>query len=236
MLEKLVEDLIIDPSILGIVTDYLEDTNEDNNLLKCLKSDMVNEMPLTLTPEQTACLPLWKNSWRKIGLSVTPTNETIAEETIKNLYVAAAYKLPKEIIWCCSPLQGDKEAQKKIHNRQLGFWLDDLISENCVVFNDIANSLDNKIINSICNKINKLAIGDYLFRQNGHLHANLLSCYSFLHVCCRVEPFNILQPLVKMATQVGWYWCFNKVAILTKKPVEITKKHVKYADGTIIEW
>ncbi len=55
----------------------------------------------TLTPEQEALMPVYREKWWKIALSTEPIDREKAAETVKAIYAAIGEKEPK-IIFCDS--------------------------------------------------------------------------------------------------------------------------------------
>ena len=59
----------------------------------------------SLTPEQEALLPVYRDKWIKIGLSTKPAVRDDAEKYLNEMYKVANLPEPKEIKWAKSPLE-----------------------------------------------------------------------------------------------------------------------------------
>jgi hypothetical protein len=70
----------------------------------------------SLTPEQEAMLPVYRDKWIEIGLQTGPVDKAAAEEGVRMAYAAANQALPKEIMWVKSPYAGQVEAKKYVSN------------------------------------------------------------------------------------------------------------------------
>jgi hypothetical protein len=57
----------------------------------------------TLTPEQTALIPIYREKWRKIALSTEPIEQEGAIEAVKKVYALIGLNEPDQIIFCDSP-------------------------------------------------------------------------------------------------------------------------------------
>jgi hypothetical protein len=88
---------------------------------------------ITLTPEQTAIIPVYREKWRQIGLSTKPIDRPQATAAINTAYNIIDFPEP-EIIFCDSPLQA-LQAIHKIGSDEL--WL------------ETANAIRNKIHNEL---------------------------------------------------------------------------------------
>lgn len=63
----------------------------------------------SLTPEQEALLPVYREQYREIGLSTRRTNRAKAEAAIKRAYKYLKFKEP-EIVWEDNPFKGARKA------------------------------------------------------------------------------------------------------------------------------
>jgi len=68
----------------------------------------------SLTPEQEALIPVYREKYRAIGLSTTPTDRAKAEAAIKACYKYLKLKDP-EIVWAENPYDGVKVAAQYAH-------------------------------------------------------------------------------------------------------------------------
>lgn len=167
-----------------------------------------------LTPEQEARFPEFRDKWIAFGLSTDPANREVGEEGVKEAYQAAGLAPPTEFIWCDSPYAGAMEAAKLITgNPKLSG--EALLRE--------ARSALNKAI-------------------TGQQDAGWLSFYDFIHEVMGVEEAGRLSGLIKVAQNLGWWWPFEGIAVLTERPKAIYRdpqdrlhfekgKALEYPDG-----
>jgi len=108
---------------------------------------------IALTPEQTALIPIYREKWRQIGLSIEPIDRPIATAAINSAYNIIGFPEP-EIIFCDSPyialqaveplrirdsgLETGSEIRNKIHNE---------------LYDILRSQLDRKLENEIYSKL-----------------------------------------------------------------------------------
>ncbi len=63
-----------------------------------------------LTKEQEELIPIWREKWLNIGLSVEETNVAIAEEGVREAYKSVNLPVPDKIYWRESPQAGARLA------------------------------------------------------------------------------------------------------------------------------
>ena len=126
---------------------------------------MHNSLTIAITPEQTALIPVYREKWRQIGLSIAPIDRSQATAAISSAYNIIDFPEP-EIIFCDSPyialqaveplrirdsgLETGGEIRNKIHNElydilrsQLGRKLENEI------YSQLYNPLYAQLINQL---------------------------------------------------------------------------------------
>ncbi|MEG4575641.1 hypothetical protein QUA56_23645 [Microcoleus sp. N3A4] len=112
---------------------------------------------IAITPEQTALIPIYREKWRQIGLSIAPIDRPQATAAIHTAYNIIGFPAP-EIIFCDSPytalqaveplrirdsgLETGSEIRNKIHNE-----LYDILRSQ------LGRELENKIYSKLYNPL-----------------------------------------------------------------------------------
>lgn len=89
--------------------------------------------------------------------------------------------------------------------------------------------------------INKKGYSDY--RCYGQHDAGWLSFYAYMYEVLNIKEVEPLIPLMKLATEVGWFWCYDKLVIFSERPVKLSLNEqgqlhdefgpaIVYSDGT----
>jgi hypothetical protein len=128
-------------------------------------------MTITLTSEQMAALPEFREQWLRIGLSTEPANKPLAEESIGALYEFCGFKRPKKFIWMGSPFGCQIYLNMlKIYGGQLQdpIWcqIEDLIENQLwrQIKEHLWDQLDSKLRNQIGSQL-RFQIWDQLESQ-----------------------------------------------------------------------
>lgn len=74
----------------------------NSNTLPKLRIPRVKRIS-SLTDEQRALMPVWRDKWIEIGLCTEPANRPLAEAGIRACYRLAGFKEPESIVWCADP-------------------------------------------------------------------------------------------------------------------------------------
>ena len=169
-----------------------------------------------LTPEQEALLPAFVDYGLQYGLNTSPCDRPKAEAAIRAHYAALNRPEPKLIIWLDSPHQGAIGAAMLAGTKFSGDQVRDQ------VWAQVRDQVRDQV-------------WDQVYRCSYGCHdAAWLSFYAAFGL------FGLdasrLHPLMRLAHHCGWWWSFERVAILTEKPTSIAWKDGKcvgvwYADG-----
>ena len=164
-----------------------------------------------LTPEQEADLSAARDKWLEIGLSTVPIDREASKAAVAKMYECAGLPVPKVFIFLDSPRQGAMAAallKDSKFGAQVGAQVRDQVRDQ---------------------------VWDQVYRCSYGCHdAAWLSFYAAFGL------FGLdasrLHPLMRLAHHCGWWWSFERVAILTEKPTSIAWKDGKcvgvwYADG-----
>ncbi|NJM63931.1 MAG: hypothetical protein HC849_33415 [Oscillatoriales cyanobacterium RU_3_3] len=103
-----------------------------------------------LTPEQTALIPIYREKWQQIGLSVKPIDRQQAAAAINTAYNLIDLPEP-EIIFCDSPLDALLKIQPLSSQGQL--WLEDASAIRDKIHNEVYNSLRKQLPRELENHI-----------------------------------------------------------------------------------
>jgi len=57
-----------------------------------------------LTHEQEAQLSVYAEKWKQVALSTKPANRPEAERGVRLAYELVSLQIPKQIVWCDSPM------------------------------------------------------------------------------------------------------------------------------------
>jgi len=171
----------------------------------------------SLTTEQENMLPAFRDKWIGIGLSTEAGDENKAEESVDRAYVVAEQVPPVIKIWLDSPMQGAVLAAMLLP-------LD--VTADVIKQKLGGASIKGMSIEDIRDKIGATdpkpeQIRDQLSKCSYGCHdASWLSFYdTFAHFgleCCEK-----LRPLMDLADDSGWWWPFEGLAIITRKPLKV---------------
>lgn len=190
-----------------------------------------------LTPEQEAMLPQIREEWLKIGLSTEPCNREEGNEAIKLAYQKGELAEPKTILWFDSPRTGcfaaaicqaleadneinylnnppdhlediDKKVSLEMYQELLPFKGQlGLKKRNKVQDKTFWHS----VISDMSNQVYRCGYGSQ--------DASWLAFYdAFGRFGLDV---SIIDGLVKVAKNCGWWWPFDNVCIVTSRPTQI---------------
>lgn len=102
-------------------------------------------MITSLTPEQEALLPAYRDKWLKIGLDTSPINHSAAISAVHLLYSCGGQPAPKEILFAEGPIRAKELLSKFIPNASIvdscvygsheAYWLGfyDFFESECAV-------------------------------------------------------------------------------------------------------
>jgi hypothetical protein len=167
----------------------------------------------SLTKEQEALIPEYRERFRKIGLSTEPTDRVKAEAAIKRAYAYLSKSgecvAAPEIIWAESPMKGQVMAAQHAKG-------------------DMSVSI--KEIQE------QGSLASY-----GSFEAYWTSVYVYIKEVLPVDPDELVDIVYEIVQHCGVYWTFTDLVILTPKPSKIvmdgdklhctTGKALEYPNG-----
>lgn len=159
----------------------------------------------SLTPEQEALIPVFRDKWLEIGLSTQPATKEDMEASIAEAYVCGGLEAPKIFLHFQSPMEGVIAAY--ILSRM---GPDDEITEEELRAAVVAEKNNPKI---------KEQIGTACY---GSQNAGWLSFYDYFREI-GVTGLDILNGLFKVAKSVGWWWPFQNCVVVTPKPIKLNR-------------
>ena len=175
----------------------------------------------SLTPEQKARLPEFRDKWIQIGLSCEPLDLERAKRGVALAYQAAGLKPPSRFIVCDSPIHAAKVAAelkdkgKSVENsvrdsvrhsvwNSVGnsVWL----SVGDSVRHSVGDSVWDSVENSVWNSVNEMSYGSH--------DSHWLACYDYCHKVLGIKECEKLEGLWEIAKSCGWWTPYENVAIL----------------------
>ncbi|MCU0544694.1 MAG: hypothetical protein MUE44_21425 [Oscillatoriaceae cyanobacterium Prado104] len=108
---------------------------------------------VALTPEQTAAIPIYRDKWWQIGLSVKPIDRAPAAAAINTAYNIIGFPEP-EIVFCDSPLQALQTIQPLTARGEL--WLETANAIRNKIHNEVYDSLRAQLPRELENQIYSL--------------------------------------------------------------------------------
>lgn len=190
----------------------------------------------SLTAEQEASIPLYRDKWIDIGLDTSPINPQRAIEAVKLAYRLAEQPEPRYFIFADGPMEA-----------MLFLSAASTVTLTQADFDRLANSED---VMSLTREIRKFA-KDYkqqgkpvqtvwpgTYGQHG---AGYLSFYDFF-----ADHFGLAEKslgLREVGKECGWVWMYADLVIIARKPIRVTLNSqgnlhnermaaVEYLDGT----
>lgn len=148
----------------------------------------------SLTKEQEAMIPVYRERFRQIGLSTEPTDRAKAEDAIRRSY-AYFHKLNNtcvanpEIVWAGGPMEGAKLAAQ------------------------YAKGDENVTSEEIRAQASQASYGSF--------EAYWVSTYAFIAEQLNVEKDELIDIAVDIVKECGVYWTFEDLVVLTPKPQAI---------------
>jgi hypothetical protein len=204
-----------------------------------------------LTPEQEALIPIIRDEWLKIALDNSPTNKQQAEAAIFLAYECAGLKPPQQILWFDNPLAAVSWMTCNTHTLgnfiYYPIWFDLRIIIDAAIDTIVDHAVRKAIENAIFFGINNEswaayailstvweALEDKLFYDgspwielitvaddypNGAHQVDELGFYAYFNAIGIEIPK--LKGWWETAKHCGWWWSFEKIAIVTPKPSAI---------------
>lgn len=162
---------------------------------------MSDKIISSLTPEQEAKIPYYREMFRQIGLSTSPTDKTKAENAILRSYQYLNKKDPEnwsanpEFVWAESPYKGAKLAAQ------------------------FAKGDENVTVEEIRSQADNASFGSF--------DAYWVSTYSFIANELPVQVDELHEIVTDIVKECGVYWTFQDLVVLTPKPSKIIMENDK---------
>lgn len=166
----------------------------------------------SLTPEQEAKIPEYRERFLAIGLSTAPTDRQKAEDAVRRSYEYLHKTDPSlcvpnpEFIWADSPMEGAKIAAQQTKG------------DLNVTEQEIRACADNA--------------------SYGSFEAYWVSTYSFIANELPVEKDELTDIVTDIVKECGAYWTFEDLVVLTPKPtkIELVNEKLHSTTGPAIEY
>lgn len=181
----------------------------------------------SLTKEQEALLPVYRDKWIEIGTNCEPCDFERAKAALTPVYQAAGLEPPGQVYLVDSPIQSCyasailSEAKQWPSQKNLEGWLNDP---------DTLQRLRGEAAQHLHDQI------------YGSHDAGWLSFYDYLYEVCHLECCKPFLGLIELAKCCGWWSPYREVAILQHRHCELhrdaqgrlhheSKAAVLYRDG-----
>ncbi len=192
-----------------------------------------------LTREQKSLIPVYRDRWLEIGLHTGPTDHAAAEEACRLAYRCAGLAPPEQIIWAASPHAGvvatasirdsiGASLRNSLRNSLWASLWDSLwASIGASLWDSLWDSLRDSLRNSLRASL-WASIGDSLRASlwdacYGQHDAWWLATYAYADEVLHVAGMERGRGLFAMAQTCGWWWPFERVAVLTEKPIYLER-------------
>ena len=162
----------------------------------------------SLTEEQKALFPEYREKWINIGLSIKQSSDEEMKNAMNLVYTCAELKKPKKIIILNSPI----ECLIAAH-----------IYRQDIKFTNLQKEID-KIRNNL--KKNKLNWNEIKSESNNFIYgqheAGWLSFYDYFKIF-KIKELEKLEGLFEMAKHCNWAFCYEDICFVSRKPVLIKR-------------
>lgn len=173
---------------------------------------MSNKTISSLTPEQEAKIPEYREMFRQIGLSTEPTDRAKAEAAILRSYQYLNKKDPEnwssnpEFVWADSPYKG------------------------AILAAQFAKGDENVTLDEIRAQADNASFGSF--------DAYWVSTYSYIANELPVEVDELHEIVTDIVKECGVYWTFDDLVVMTPKPVKISMENEKLhaVDGMALQY
>lgn len=171
-----------------------------------------------LTPEQVAKFPQYVDKWVKIGTNTEPIDMIECVRHIKDAYGKANIPAPEYFI---GPVAGPFEgavaeavlgdfAKRSVEFRDAGHLNELVLAEVERLLPQFANPDKSKRPNM------NLSIANQIYGNQEYW----LSYYDYFIIECGLD-LNLIQPLIDLAKNCGWWTPLKNVAIIQQRPKEL---------------
>jgi len=182
---------------------------------------------ITLTEAQKALFPAYLDKWLKIGFRSGPADRAKAELGVATAYSQAGFPPPERILWLGSPFAGALfDTAIQFASKQMPESVTTPIpSAAKPILTSVHNALST-VIDPLVLSINDLwTLAHHLNISNvsyGQHDAAILCFYDFFAEVCGIEDCKKLSGLNQIAESSGWWWAYDKLAVMTEPPLKLT--------------
>ena len=194
-----------------------------------------------LTSEQIKMLDVYREKWKRIGLSCEPCNVPEAKLAVEKCYRLAGIPAPVKYILCDSPFSAvliasvrDSVRNSVRDSVRASVWDSVWNSVRDSVRDSVRASVWDSVRASVWDSVRELAYGSH--------DAGCLSYYDYLYQVVGLQCCEPLTGLIDLAQFCGWWAPYRNMAILQHRHCELHKNAqgqlhnpsglaVKYRDG-----
>lgn len=167
-----------------------------------------------LTPEQLAALPAFRDKWTKISLSTGSADRDLAEKNIAEAYHSGGFPPPPIFIWTDSPLQG-VIAASVLQAVETPTQLEEALSEELWTksLEEVKARRGEPFAASLARQLYQCGYGSQ--------DASWLAIYDVAKAFGLVEGLEFLNPIMRLAENIGWWWPFEGACVISERAVEL---------------
>jgi hypothetical protein len=190
-------------------------------------------MITSLTPEQEALLPVYRDDWIKIGLDITAINKEAAVDAVKLAYRLAEQPEPKHFLFADGPVEAMRYITHAADITLTAADFDRLTATGTMALTDAVRD----IIKTLPDTKPGLHWPAFYAQHD----AGWLGFHQFF-----ADQFGLSEQsagLRELGRQAGWVWMYGDLAIISAKPIFVSmdrqgrlhnerRAAVEYADGT----
>lgn len=189
----------------------------------------------SLTDEQKALLPVYRDKWMKIGLCTEPADRPRAERAIRQMYTAAALNPPKQILWVTSPLAG---AIVSAILKDESFWRRVSESSPGPRKAELGHSVWNSVGDSVQHSVGS-SLEDAWYGQHDAGYCGFVDY--FRQVCKLTDETKKTVVYMDLAQSANWFFPYQNICIVSDRPDIVSMKNgrihseigpaIRYRDG-----
>jgi hypothetical protein len=243
MLAEMLSDMVREPAYAGVYADWLEDAGGRGASRWRGWADRLD----SLSDEQAALLPAWRDYWLEVGLRADPAALVAAppaaelRAALAGVYREGGLPPPAILITLRSPLEGCVGAyllaqvwdQVRTQVRTQ-VWDQVRTQVRAQVGDQVGVQVRDQVGDQVGDQVRDQVgdqVGDQVYKCGYGSHdAAWLSFYSYLLVVGRVRCCERLLPLMRLAHLCGWWWPFQGAAIVTPRPSLLSMRQGRLAE------
>ena len=176
-------------------------------------------MLTSLSQDKINLFPHYVQKWTRIGYDTSPINVERATAAINKMYECGGLKAPARIVFCKGPIEAiltlNMYMYKKENPKATKAEVFKHVKANCVY--------------STCG--------------SGQHDAGWLSFYDFFRNETDLKDLDVIEGLIQVAKECGWYWAYDDICFVSHKPLvckvnDNNQLHcpdgpaIQYGDGT----